>query len=302
MATLIGTAPNGVLAGLWQEFRGETLNFGTWMLFAAPLACLLMLVLWGFSCFHFVSKEMPTLDTSQLRQDIALLGPMSYAEKTVAVVFAAMALLWVSREGPLGGWADLFGDDDTRPSDAVASVGAAVLLFLLPVEAGVPCGRRGRAPPERILVWEDMLDLPWSVVLLMGGGFAISEGLKGSGTMEALKDGVMGDLAGLPALVLPLVVASIVTVMTEVTSNTATASIFLPVFFEAAKHPAAMVLPATLACSLAFMLPNATPPNAIAFSTGVLEVRHMLLPGLFLNAVGVLGVAFWCSIVGRALF
>ena len=110
------------------------------------------------------------------------------------------------------------------------------------------------------------------------------------------------DLAGLPALVLPLVVASIVTVMTEVTSNTATASIFLPVFFEAAKHPAAMVLPATLACSLAFMLPNATPPNAIAFSTGVLEVRHMLLPGLFLNAVGVLGVAFWCSIVGRALF
>ena len=301
MATLIGTAPNGVLAGLWQEFRGETLNFGTWMLFAAPLACLLMLVLWGFSCFHFVSKEMPTLDTSQLRQDIALLGPMSYAEKTVAVVFAAMALLWVSRECPLGGWADLFGDDDTRPSDAVASVGAAVLLFLLPVEA-VPCGRRGRAPPERILVWEDMLDLPWSVVLLMGGGFAISEGLKGSGTMEALKDGVMGDLAGLPALVLPLVVASIVTVMTEVTSNTATASIFLPVFFEAAKHPAAMVLPATLACSLAFMLPNATPPNAIAFSTGVLEVRHMLLPGLFLNAVGVLGVAFWCSIVGRALF
>ena len=212
-----------------------------------------------------------------------------------------MALLWVSRECPLGGWADLFGDDDTRPSDAVASVGAAVLLFLLPVEA-VPCGRRGRAPPERILVWEDMLDLPWSVVLLMGGGFAISEGLKGSGTMEALKDGVMGDLAGLPALVLPLVVASIVTVMTEVTSNTATASIFLPVFFEAAKHPAAMVLPATLACSLAFMLPNATPPNAIAFSTGVLEVRHMLLPGLFLNAVGVLGVAFWCSIVGRALF
>ena len=301
MATLIGTAPNGVLAGLWQEFRGETLNFGTWMLFAAPLACLLMLVLWGFSCFHFVSKEMPTLDTSQLRQDIALLGPMSYAEKTVAVVFAAMALLWVSREGPLGGWADLFGDDDTRPSDAVASVGAAVLLFLLPVEA-MPCGRRGRAPPERILVWEDMLDLPWSVVLLMGGGFAISEGLKGSGTMEALKDGVMGDLVGLPALVLPLVVASIVTVMTEVTSNTATASIFLPVFFEAAKHPAAMVLPATLACSLAFMLPNATPPNAIAFSTGVLEVRHMLLPGLFLNAVGVLGVAFWCSIVGRALF
>ena len=302
MATLIGTAPNGVLAGLWQEFRGETLNFGTWMLFAAPLACLLMLVLWGFSCFHFVSKEMPTLDTSQLRQDIALLGPMSYAEKTVAVVFAAMALLWVSREGPLGGWADLFGDDDTRPSDAVASVGAAVLLFLLPVDQAMPCGRRGRAPPERILVWEDMLDLPWSVVLLMGGGFAISEGLKGSGTMEALKDGVMGDLAGLPALVLPLVVASIVTVMTEVTSNTATASIFLPVFFEAAKHPAAMVLPATLACSLAFMLPNATPPNAIAFSTGVLEVRHMLLPGLFLNAVGVLGVAFWCSIVGRALF
>ena len=120
--------------------------------------------------------------------------------------------------------------------------------------------------------------------------------------LEALKDGVMGDLAGLPALVLPLVVASIVTVMTEVTSNVATASIFLPVFFEAAKHPAAMVLPATLACSLAFMLPNATPPNAIAFSTGVLEVRHMLLPGLFLNAVGVLGVAFWCSIVGRALF
>ena len=300
MATLIGTAANGVLAGLWQEYRGEPLSFGAWMLFAAPLACLLMLELWGFSCFHFVSKEMPTLDTSQLRKDIALLGPMSYAEKTVVAVFSAMALLWVSREGPLGGWADLF-DDNTRPSDAVPSIGAAVLLFLLPAEV-MPCGRRGRAPPERILVWEDMLALPWSVVLLMGGGFAISEGLKGSGTMEALKDGFMGDLAGLPPLVLPLVVASIVTVMTEVTSNVATASIFLPVFFEAAKHPAAMVLPTTLACSLAFMLPNATPPNAIAFSTGVLEVRHMLLPGLFLNAVGAFSVAFWCSIVGPALF
>ena len=209
-------------------------------------------------------------------------------------------------------WADWFGG---LPSDAVASMGAAVLLFFLPASppawwpSGGPvaaCLRavRGKsAPPPRsarydvgsgqgglpaepIVNWEDMKELPWAVVLLMGGGFALSDGIKESGMLESLSGGVVA-LSHWPHWLLPLASAGVVTVVTEVASNTATASIFLPVLVKLDLPYNLMLIPATLACSLAFMLPNATPPNAIVYSTGIIEVKDMLLPGLMLNIAGV---------------
>ena len=328
MATLIGTAPNGMLVGVLQTFTGKELSFANWLAFAVPLCCALVLFLWLFFCYHFTSRaHPPDLEVSQLRSQLRGLGPMSWEERTISGVFLVMVFLWLTRHGPLGGWADWFGG---LPSDAVASMGAAVLLFFLPASppawwpSGGPvaaCLRavRGKsAPPPRsarydvgsgqgglpaepIVNWEDMKELPWAVVLLMGGGFALSDGIKESGMLESLSGGVVA-LSHWPHWLLPLASAGVVTVVTEVASNTATASIFLPVLVKLDLPYNLMLIPATLACSLAFMLPNATPPNAIVYSTGIIEVKDMLLPGLMLNIAGVVLVALWSLTAGHVLF
>jgi di/tricarboxylate transporter len=328
MATLIGTAPNGMLVGILQNFTGEELSFANWLAFAVPLCCALVLCLWLFFCYHFTSRaHPPDLEVSQLRGQLRGLGPMSWEERTISGVFLVMVFLWLTRHGPLGGWADWFGG---LPSDAVASMGAAVLLFFLPASPpawwprGGPvaaCLRsvrgktappprsarydvgsvRGGLPAEPIVNWEDMKELPWAVVLLMGGGFALSDGIKESGMLVSLSGGVVA-LSHWPHWLLPLASAGIVTVVTEVASNTATASIFLPVLVKLDLPYNLMLIPATLACSLAFMLPNATPPNAIVYSTGIIEVKDMLLPGLVLNIMGVVLVALWSLTAGHVLF
>eukprot|EP00897_Mesotaenium_endlicherianum_P004245 jgi/Mesen1/3849/ME000207S02863 len=205
-------------------------------------------------------------------------GPLSFPEVIIVVDFVVLVLGWVSRsvEDGVPGWEG----------------------FLAEVDDGTFGG-------ESILNWDMCRNLPWDIILLLGGGFAMSEGVAQSGLAQFV-GAHMHALRGLPTLLLVPAVALVVVVTTEFSSNTATATVFLPLLAQVAlsieRHPLLLMLPATLACSFAFMLPIATPPNAIAYATGMLRMLDMALPGAVLNAIGMGLLTLFVPTLGAWVF
>lgn len=284
LATLIGTPPNLILAAFVRQNYDIELGFGEWMLMGLPLAAVFLVLAWLVLtklAFRSGLREIPG-GKQVIQEEIQKLGKMSRGEWTVLVVFVTTALLWVFRQ-PLTGWTAL---TDVLPfvanlNDAVIAIAAAVALFLIPVKA-----REGVSA----LDWQQAQKLPWGVLLLFGGGLALAAAVQASGLDEYVGNQV-GAVGTLPAILLVVVTAGVVLLLTEVTSNTATAAAFLPVLGGVALgldlFPLVLLVPAALAATCAFMLPVATPPNAIVFGSGYVTIGQMIRAGVVLNVIGI---------------
>lgn len=285
VGTIIGTPPNLLLRAFVEERYGVEIGFAQWMLVGVPLVLALLPLAW----LVLTRIYPPGSGALGARDAIAAerrdLGRMSRGEIVVLAVFAATASAWVLRE-PLAGWARLA---ELAPwiedvSDAGIAMTGALVLFAFPVHP-----RRG----EFALDWEAARDLPWGVLILVGGGLSLAAAVQANG-VDTWIGGRLAGLGGLPALALVAAVAGAVVLLTEVSSNTATAATLLPVLGGVAGaigvDPLTLVVPAALAASFAFMMPVATPPNAIVFASGRLTVAQMVRAGAWLNVIGVLAV------------
>ncbi len=301
MATLVGTFPNVVLAGMLPELiPGRAApGFLGWMLLAVPVVAVLLPLAWLLlTRLAFPQPATGGEGTATVRGELAALGPMSPAERRTAAVFALTAAAWIGRRGidlgfvRLPGWAELAGLDG-RVHDSTVAVAAAVVLFLLPAGGG---------RHERLLVPASLAAIPWHILVLFGGGFALATGFAASGLDAALGRGLSG-LGGLPVLATLLLVAAGVSFLTEVNSNTATATTLLPLVAAAAPAlglpPYPLLLAVTLSASCAFMLPTATPPNAIVFASGSLSLRRMAAVGAGMNGIAAVVIALAAALAGR---
>ncbi len=284
MATLVGTPPNLVLAGMAPELLPDLpqLTFGGWMLFGLPLVMVLIPIL-GLRLGRGLAGGRGGSEAITAAR--SALGPVTSHEKRAAALFLLTAVAWITRPGfdfgavHLPGWGELLAHG-AMVSDAVPAVAAAVLATLLP--AGTKDGRR-------MISWVEVHDgVPWGILLLFGGGFALADAVRVSG-LEHWLAGLLGGLAGLPLPFVILALCVVATFTTELTSNTATATLLMPVMAALSGvldvPPYLLMVAATLSCSCAFMLPVATPPNAIVIGSGHVTPRMMAREGLWLNLV-----------------
>jgi len=317
--TLIGTTPNLVLKGqadtMWREYAGKEespVNFATFMVLGFPISLLNLLVIWIWLELHFIGpkeffKTKTTYIDKQYQKAIRAvvkveyesLGNFKQAEIQILVIFIILVLLWFTRQPDfIPGWADLFEQGYT--SDAIAVMAVCVLLFAVPTS--YPTSNfAGKA--DYLLTWKWIKEkLAWDVVLLVGGGFALADAVMESG-LSTWVGYLLSHLDVLPGPVLILVFGFIVTLITQVTSNVASCTLMLPIGAAMAesmcKNPLYMMFPITVSVQYAFMLPVATPPNAVAFSTGKIKVMDMVKAGVVLNLlcclVMTLAVETWVS-------
>ena len=281
IATPIGTPPNVVLMGIYEETTGLELSFSTWLSFGYPLALGLVAVAW-----LLLTRSLGTADLSLPQNDSVdtsegqALGPISSHERRVLGVFVVTALAWITRKEPFGGWSELLGIT-TMGDDSVA-LAAALAFFIIPTGSG---------STQRLLDWDTAKGIPWGLLILFGGGIAIAKAFAASGLSNIIGS-LLTPLATSPFLVATLLICLVVTFLTEVTSNTATTTLLMPILAAAAIasdiDPLLLMIPAALSASCAFMLPVATAPNAVVYGSGMLPVAVMARTGVRLNLLAVI--------------
>ena len=277
VATLVGTPPNAFLAGFMEQNYGVQIGFAQWMAMALPMSVVLLALMWWLMTRVIYKLRNHTIAGAQaiIKERVARQGNMSRGEKTVAVLFFLLALAWITR--PLIGKA-LPG---VPIDDAVIAMCAAVLAFLIPVDL-----RRG----VFLMNWEWAKRLPFGILLLFGGGLTLASAIDKTGLAAWIGE-QLGVLGGMPPILIVVAMIALLIFLTELTSNTATTAAFLPVVAALAltlgEHPLLLAVPAALAASCAFMLPVATPPNAIVFSSGHLRIAQMARAGVLLNLVAI---------------
>lgn len=278
MGTPIGTPPNLIMSGYLREHYGIDVSMLEWMRVAVPVLVLLLPATWGWLCF--VQFRLPGSSASStgqavLRARVAELGPVTPAERRVGMVFVLVAACWILRP-QLAAWTGLGGLDD-----AVIALTGALLLFLVPA---------GRPDGARLLDWHTAQYLPWDILLLFGGGLSLAAAISASGA-DAPLAAMLSGLGTVPVVAIILLLAVLIVFSGELTSNTAAATALMPVLGALCAARGLEVLPvfmvATLASSCGFMLPVATPPNAIAYGTGLVPMRQMLRAGLVVNLLGI---------------
>ncbi|PHN93633.1 anion transporter [Maribacter sp. 6B07] len=275
IATLIGTPTNLVLAGVVQTTFGKEITFSEWFVLGFPIAMILLFLCWYYLtrfAFTFKQKDFPG-GRSEISARLKALGKMGYEEKSVLVVFAVTAFAWIARSFLLQRFIP-------KMDDTIIAMMTVVILFLLPTR------EKGR-----LMDWQDAVKLPWGILLLFGGGLTLALGFDTSG-LALWIGSKLSALQVLPFFLLLMILISIVNFMTEITSNIATTAILLPVLVSLAPvlgvHPYYLMIAATLAASCAFMLPVATPPNAVVFGSGYLEMQDMVKKGFWLNIISIL--------------
>jgi solute carrier family 13 (sodium-dependent dicarboxylate transporter), member 2/3/5 len=276
MATLIGTPTNAILSAVVKELYGYSIAFNEWMLFGFPFAAVLLIICWFYlvSVGNKLPKQFQIEDgRSVIATQLKSLGNITFEEKSVLIVFGLVCFSWITRSFLLSKF--IPGIDDT-----IIVLTGVVLLLILPSSTS----------GKRILDWKTAEKIPWGVLILFGGGLALAEGFKVTGLAEWIGQ-KFTMIEGVGFFVLLLVIIASVNFLTEVTSNVATASMLLPILASVAikldLHPFGLMVGATLAASCAFMLPVATPPNAVVFGSGYLKMRDMVKAGLWLNILSI---------------
>ena len=312
IATLVGTPPNLSLTRIFEQNfpDAEPLSFGQWILFGLPVSIVMLGIIWLLltKVFFRVPKEI-TLSSEVIRREHEALGRIKYEEVVVLVVFALTAILWVFRTDltvgslVIPGWTNLLPERiGSGIDDGTIAVIMALSLFFFPARNPLPDGSKKTGP---ILDAAAFKRLPWHIVLLFGGGFSLAAGFKNTGLSEFIGQGFTG-FSSLHVIVVIAMVCLVLTFLTELTSNTATTEMILPILAAIAVsmevHPLLLMVPATVSASCAFMMPVATPPNAIVFGSGRIRIPQMALPGLVLNIVGAIVITVMFFTVGRAVF
>ena len=272
MATLIGTPPNLILAGIVQETYGIEITFLKWFMFGLPVSLILLAICWKYLtefAFSFKQKAFPG-GKSEINKQLKSLGKISYEEKMVLLIFIGTAFAWITRSFLLQKF--IPNIDDT-----IIAVIAGIILFVLPAS---------KEKSRKLINWEEAVKLPWGILLLFGGGLALAQGFKISGLAEWI-GGQMTLLEGASLFFLLLFLITLVNFLTEITSNLATTAMILPILAPLSLvidvHPFMLMVGATVAASCAFMLPVATPPNAVVFGSGYLRIPDMVKSGIWMN-------------------
>jgi sodium-dependent dicarboxylate transporter 2/3/5 len=288
LATLIGTPPNLSFVRILRIVFPDApeISFATWFFFALPLSLLFLFIAWGVLCRMFVPRGQGPGRADLIARERQGLGPISQEQRVVLWLFGLLVAAWLFRADiplfglTLPGWSRLLVDPSFA-DDGTVAIAVALLLFLIP--------SRSR-PGERLMDWATAGGVRWGIVLLFGGGFALASGFKESGLSEWLGTRLVA-LEGVPPILLIALVCTLMTFLTELTSNTATTEMALPVLGSLAvaidANPLLLMVPATLSASCAFMLPVATPPNAIVFGSGEVRMADMVRGGILLNLIGV---------------
>lgn len=276
MATLIGTPPNLVLAGVVEETYGVEITFSQWFSFGFPISIILLALCWLYLtrvAFKFKQKSFPG-GRDEINRQLKALGKVSYEEKIVLIIFVLTAFAWITRSFLIAKF--LPAIDDT-----IIAITFAILLFVLP----------NKQKTARLIAWEDAVKLPWGILLLFGGGMALASGFESSGLALWIGE-QMTNLQTLSLFLLLLILITAVNFLTEITSNLATTAMILPVLAPMATllnvHPYFLMVAATVAASCAFMLPVATPPNAVVFGSGYLKIEDMVKKGIWMNILSII--------------
>jgi solute carrier family 13 (sodium-dependent dicarboxylate transporter), member 2/3/5 len=278
LSTIIGTPPNAFLVGYLHQ-QGIDIGFGQWMLFALPLSLTFLAITWLVLTRWLYRPEVDDIPGGRdlIQREVDALGPVSRGERRVAIVFVATASAWIANSLLSAAFEGSVLD---RLDDSMIAVTAAIVLFLVPVDA-----RRGTF----LLDWEAAKQLPWGVLLLFGGGLSLAAAVSANGVDTYIGE-QLGGLAGVDVWLLVGIITLAIIAMTEFTSNTATAAALVPIIGGVAVvvgiDPLTLAVPAALAATCAFALPVATPPNAIVFGSGHVTVGQMVRAGVVLNVVG----------------
>ena len=277
MATLIGTPPNLVLATIVQETYGIEITFSKWFMFGLPISLILLAICWKYLteiAFTFKQKKFPG-GRNEINKQLKSLGKLSYEEKMVLLIFVGTAFAWITRSFFLQ---KLIPNLD----DTIIAVIAGILLFILPAS---------KSKNRKLINWEEAVKLPWGILLLMGGGLALAQGFKTSGLAEWI-GGQLTLLEGASIFILLLFLIALVNFLTEITSNLATTAMILPILAPLSLvldvNPFILMVGATVAASCAFMLPVATPPNAVVFGSGYLRIPDMAKTGVWMNLFSII--------------
>ncbi len=305
IATLVGTPPNPMFTKVFAIMfpKGPEISFSDWFIFAFPVSLLMFFATWFF--LYLLYKPAPdavhAIDTRSFREQYHLLGKPSREEIIVLVDFVLMALLWMTRSGikiggfHFGGWSSLFPNAHFF-NDGTVAIAMALPLYFIPAK---------KKKHTFVMTWKYSRKIPWQIVLLFGGGFALAIGFKDSGLSEWFGKS-LSFFAAFHPIVLIISISLLMTFLTELTSNTATTQIFLPILASLAisvhVNPLLLMVPATLSASMAFMLPVATPPNAIVFSSNKITIAQMAKTGLLLNFIGAIIITLFTYYLAPVVF
>ena len=296
--TLIGTPPNMAMQRIFEITfpSAPEITFAQWLIFALPISICMLFTTWYVITSRYTGKHFPSLSNTENIIDTKK-KKMSFEEKMVAGVFMATAFCWIFRKDIIigdfiiPGWSRLL-EHANLINDGTVAIASALLLFAIPT--------KNQTKFKKIADVETISELPWKIVLLFGGGFALAKGFTASGLSEFIGQQFAG-LQDASVFSLVAAISAMVVFLTEVTSNTATAEMLLPLVASIAKainlNPLLLMLPVTLSASMAFMMPIATPPNAIVFASGHLKIQDMVKTGIIINLIAIvmitLATYFW---------